>query len=149
MAPERQQVTAGKEQRESKPFNRRTAVAAGVFCGLALLVVAFQLALAAGAPWGRLTMGGVYPDQLPQAMRVAAFVQALLLLIFAIIVAMRARLVLPRWHRLSRKLVWLVVAYTIVGAVLNAITPSAGERALWLPVVVVLAICVVVVARTE
>jgi hypothetical protein len=34
-----------------------------------------------------------------------------------------------------------------VGAVLNAIMPSPPERALWLPVTLVLGICALVVAR--
>jgi multisubunit Na+/H+ antiporter MnhG subunit len=132
---------------ESEPFNRRAAIAARVFGGLVLLVVAFQLALAAGAPWGHLTMGGAFPGRLPATMRVAAVVQGLVLLLFGAIVAVRARLMLTRWHAASRKLVWVVIAYTVVGTVLNAITPSAWERALWLPVALVLGICAVVVAR--
>src|SRR6056297_1027025 len=35
-------------------------VAAWSFAVLAALVVAFQIALAAGAPWGRFTQGGVH-----------------------------------------------------------------------------------------
>ncbi|MDB4887018.1 MAG: hypothetical protein JWN79_2456, partial [Gemmatimonadetes bacterium] len=36
----------------------RASVAARIFLVLTAVVVAFQLALAAGAPWGDLTMGG-------------------------------------------------------------------------------------------
>ena len=35
-------------------------------------VVAFQLALAAGAPWGAYAMGGAFPGQFPSALRIAA-----------------------------------------------------------------------------
>jgi hypothetical protein len=45
--------------------------------------------------------------------------------------------------------VWAVVALLAVGALLNAITPSRWERALWLPVTLVQLACVVVVARGE
>ena len=123
--------------------------AARRFVTLALLVAAFQFALAAGVPWGSLTMGGAFPGRLPASMRLAAMVQALVLVLFGGIVGARARLFLPRWHTGSRKLVWVVVAYTVVGVVLNAITPSAGERAMWLPVTLVLGACAVVVARAE
>ena len=123
------------------------ALAARAFLALVAVVVAFQLALAAGAPWGALAMGGAFPGRLPPAMRAAAVVQALLLALVGAVVAARAGLALPRWRRASRRLVWVVVAYAIVGAVLNAITPSAPERALWLPVTIALGACALVVAR--
>ena len=56
--------------------------AAKTFVTLTLFVVLFQLALAAGAPWGELTMGGAFPGQLPPRMRVAAFASGLLLAAF-------------------------------------------------------------------
>jgi cytochrome bd-type quinol oxidase subunit 2 len=124
----------------------RTALAAKVFLALTCLVVAFQLALAAGAPWGELTMGGAVRGQLPPRMRASALGSAVLLACFGAIVAARAHLAFPRWRRTSRGLVWVVAAYSIVGVVLNALTPSPRERALWLPVAVVLAVCAVIVA---
>lgn len=127
----------------------RVALIAGrVFGALSLVAAAFQLALAAGAPWGHLTMGGAFPGRLPPAMRLAAIAQALVLLLFAAIVAARARLLFDRFHAVSRTLVWVVVVYTAVGALLNAITPSPWERVLWLPVLLVLCTCAVVTART-
>jgi hypothetical protein len=123
--------------------------AARLFGLLTLVVVLFQLALAAGAPWGALAMGGAFLGRLPPAMRVAAVAQALLLLLLAAIVAARAGLVLPRWRAASRKLVWGVAAFLLLGAVLNAITPSPWERLLWLPVVLLQLACAVVVARSE
>lgn len=109
-------------------------------------IIAFQLALAAGAPWGAYAMGGAYPGQFPPALRIAALLQAALLGGMAAVVLARARLILPRWLRLARWLVWGVVAFTAISLVLNLITPSAGERALWAPVAAVLLICSTVVA---
>jgi hypothetical protein len=125
------------------------AFAARLFGLLAFVVVLFQLALAAGAPWGALAMGGAFPGRLPAAMRIAAVAQALLLLLLAAIVAARAGLVLPRWRVASRKLIWGVAAFLLLGALLNAITPSPWERLLWLPVVLLQLGCAVVVARSE
>jgi hypothetical protein len=50
----------------------------------------------------------------------------------------RAGLILSAWSAASRWLVWLVVAFAAVGLVLNLITPSAGERAIWAPVALLL-----------
>ena len=141
-------MTSLRPHQQVPPPRRSSAVAAKVFLGLAAVVIVFQLALAAGAPWGHLTMGGVYPGQLPAALRAAALFQAALLAFFGVVIAVRARLVQPRWYNVSRYLVWLVIAYTVVGAVLNTITSSSWERILWLPVVLALGACAIIVVRT-
>ena len=47
-----------------------TTIAALVFAIAAIGVIAFQLALAFGAPWGRDAMGGALPGRMPPKMRV-------------------------------------------------------------------------------
>ncbi|MSP57207.1 MAG: hypothetical protein EXR69_16670, partial [Myxococcales bacterium] len=54
-------------------------VAAIAYALATALVVGFQVALALGAPWGELAMGGAFPGRFPPAMRVAAVVQGALL----------------------------------------------------------------------
>jgi hypothetical protein len=127
----------------------RPALTAKVFLALTCTVVVFQLALAAGAPWGELTMGGAFRGELPPRMRAVAFGSAVLLSGFGAIVAARAGLAFRRLHRLSRWLIWVVAAYAIVGVVLNAVTPSSHERALWLPVAIVLVVCTLIVACAD
>ena len=122
-------------------------VAALLYAVMAAGVVAFQIALAAGAPWGAYAMGGASPGQFPPALRIAALVQAALIVGMAAIVLSRAGLILAGWSRVSRWLVWAVVAVTAVSLVLNLITPSAGEQALWAPVLLLLLASSVVVAR--
>ena len=114
------------------------ALAARVFMGLTALVVLFQLALAAGAPWGRYAMGGAFPGVMPTPMRVAAVVQAIVLLAVGLVVLSRAGLVLPRWRRVSRWLTWIIVGLLGVSVVLNLITPSPMERLIWAPMAAVL-----------
>ncbi len=110
-------------------------------------VVAFQLALAAGAPWGEYALGGAFPGQIPPALRIAALVQAALLVGMATVVMVRAGLILSGWWRMSRWLIWMVVAFAAVSLVLNLITPSAGERAIWAPVALILLISSTVVVK--
>ncbi len=109
-------------------------VAAGVFCGLAAIVAAFQLALALGAPWGAYAMGGRFPGTYPPAMRVAAIVQMLQLVLMALAVLIRAGLILPAWRPRWGWLAWPVTLVLAVGVVLNLITPSPPERLIWTPV---------------
>jgi hypothetical protein len=101
---------------------------------VAAAVVAFQIALAFGAPWGSYAMGGAFPGRYPPAMRAAAVVQALLLALMAAVILSRAGVALPKWSRASRGLAWVIVAFGVVGLALNLLTPSTGERLVWAPV---------------
>lgn len=122
------------------------AGAAVVFAVATAGVIAFQVALAAGTPWGAYAMGGVFPGKLPPAMRAAAIVQAAVLALFAMIVLSRAELAFSQWMSVSTRLVWVVVAFSAAAVVLNVITPSRGERRIWAPVSLVMLVCSVVVA---
>jgi hypothetical protein len=105
-----------------------------------------HIALAAGAPCGGYAMGGALPGQFPLALRIAALGQAALIAGMAVIVMSRAGLIYAGWSGVSRWLVWFVVAVTPVRLMLNLITPSAGERALWAPVLSLLLASSTVVA---
>ena len=45
-----------------------TQVAAILYAIISFGIVVFQLALAAGAPWGAYAMGGAFPGQFPPAL---------------------------------------------------------------------------------
>ena len=124
-------------------------LAAWVFAGLTALVVLFQLALAAGAPWGAYAMGGAFPGVMPTPMRAAAVVQAAVLVGVALVVLSRAGVVLAGWRRTARWLAWVVVALLGVSLILNLITPSAMERLIWAPAVAVLLLCSLRVASSR
>ena len=121
-------------------------IAALIYTITSLAVIAFQIALAAGAPWGAFAMGGAFPGQFPPALRIAALVQAVLLIALAAVVLARAGVLLPGWSRVSRWLIWFVVAFAALSLVLNLITPSTGERAIWAPVAFLLLISSGIVA---
>jgi hypothetical protein len=124
-------------------------VAAFIYAIVSVGVIAFQIALALGAPLGAFAMGGAFPGQFPPALRIAALVQATLLGGMVFVVFARAGLILPSWSRVSRWLVWLVVAFAALSLVLNLITPSAGERAIWAPVAFLLLISSGIVAYKD
>ena len=121
-------------------------VAAIIFCVLTSVVVVFQLALAAGAPWGQVAMGGKYPGRFPRQLRIAAVVQALVLVGLGVVVLTRAGLIFPQWLSAATWLVWGVVAFSALALILNLITPSKWERILWAPVAAGMLLCSVIVA---
>ena len=113
-----------------------TALSALVFAVAAAGVIAFQIALALGAPWGAYAMGGAFPGRYPPPMRVAAIVQAVVIAFIAIAVLSAAGLVMPDLAIAFPWLIWVVVAFSALAVVLNAISRSAGERRIWVPVAV-------------
>jgi len=79
-------------------------------------------------------------------MRVAAVVQALIIVMLGAVVLARAGLVLPAWQSATAWAIWIVVAFSGLSFLLNAISPSAGERKVWVPVAVVMLVCSLFVA---
>jgi hypothetical protein len=112
--------------------------AAILFAVLAGVSAVFQVALAFGAPWGEFTLGGKYRGQLPRAARIIPIASAVLLVGFALIVLARAGLAFANMRAASDGLIWVVVGCCALGTIANSITPSPRERALWLPVLVLM-----------
>jgi hypothetical protein len=114
---------------------RLAAPAAWVFAGAAAAVVLFHLAVIGGAPWGHLTMGGRWEGSLPWPARVLSALSAGLVAAMAAVILGRAGLF--AW-RPGPAAMGLVLAVSALAVVANAATPSAAERALWLPVTIVM-----------
>lgn len=120
--------------------------AAVIYALATLVVVGFQLALAAGAPWGEYAMGGRITGRFPPPMRVAAVVQAVVLLILALVVLDKGGIVMLGWTAALPWLAWVPVVVSVLSAVMNAATRSRVERRLWLPVAIVMLLSSIVVA---
>lgn len=119
----------------SRPSAGRRAPRGGLAtAGLASGVAAFQIALAAGAPWGELAWGGQHAGTLPDRLRVASAVSAAVWIGAAAVATHRGT---------GRRVQGARAAYAVlcgVGTVLNAVSPSAPERWLWTPVAAGLAV---------
>jgi len=122
--------------------------AAVVFCIFTAIAVIFQLALALGAPWSEMAMGGKYSGRLPPRMRVAALVQSVLLVLVAIVVLTRAGIMFENLFDHSKTAIWFVVVLCTLSATMNILTPSKKERMLWAPVTLVLLACAFIVAMS-
>lgn len=104
-------------------------VLSAVFAVLALGPISVQIALAFGAPFGHLTMGGRWPGRLPRHARALAGVQAVTLVGMAAAILSVARGVWPVWVG------WPVLAILALSVDAHIVTPSRAERRLWLPVI--------------
>ena len=123
-----------------------SSIAAYVFVFLNSIVVLFQLALSAGAPWGGIAMGGRFPGIFPTPMRIAALVQAFILSFLSLSVAIRAKFILPDYYSISEVGIWVVVVVFSLSLIMNLATPSKWERRIWAPVVAILLACALFVA---
>ena len=121
-------------------------IAANLYLLLTAIVVLFQLALAAGAPWGHLAMGGKYPGRFPARIRFLSVFNAVVLLALGGVVAARAGVLLLGIRDLSAWAIWIVVVFGALSMVANLVTSSKPERALWGPVSIVMLICSLIVA---
>jgi hypothetical protein len=121
-------------------------IAALLFALATLVVIGFQVALAAGAPWGSYAMGGQRAGQAPPAMRAAALVQAALLALLAGIVLDAGGVLALGWTVAIPWLAWIPVIASLASAIANAATRSSVERRLWLPVAIVMLLSSIIVA---
>ena len=114
---------------------------------LMALVAVFQGALVLGVPWGAFTQGGGTAETLPTTGRVIAAVSLVVLAVMASAILARAgegpMASAPR--PVVTVLAWFTANYSVIGALLNLITPSSSERLIFGPTSVVIAVLVVVV----
>lgn len=106
------------------------------YAGLAACPVAMHIGNAAGASWGRFTVGGRFPGRLPPLWRGLALVQAALLLAMACAVLDRGGVIelsLSPWAFRG------ALGLTVLSLVANAASPSRPERLLWTPVLLAMA----------
>jgi len=104
-----------------------------LFTILTVIVILFQLCLAAGMPWGAASMGGKYPGKYPPKMRLVAGINALVLSAMMVLVWSRAGRLFPELQSIASVGIWVMVVFFGLGTVMNTITPSKIER-IWAPV---------------
>ena len=110
---------------------------ATLYAVICVAVIGFQVALIAGAPWGRITQGGQVDGPLPRRGRILAAISIFILAFMALSVLAAAGLVVdwPKWTA------WVALAVQALSALGNWITPSAPERRLWGPITTVMLLC--------
>ncbi len=108
---------------------------AHLYATACLAVIFFQIALILGTPLGAYTQGGQHPGKLPLKGRAMAALSIPVLMLQALAILSAAGfpgLDWPRWTG------WAALALSLVTTLLNWITPSQRERALWGPATLVM-----------
>lgn len=112
-----------------------TVQIAHLYALLCLGVVGFQFALIAGAPLGPWTQGGRHEGALPVSGRLLAALSVPVLVFMGLAIVSAAGLAGGFWPRWTG---WVALAVSGASCVLNWITPSARERAVWGPVTLIM-----------
>ncbi|WP_156157688.1 hypothetical protein [Demequina pelophila] len=120
-------------------------VAWATAAGLAVVAL-FQVALAAGAPWGDFAWSGRQPGRLPATLRVASAVSAPVLLGMAAVVLLRAGVWGEGDSTWVTVVAWVVAAMLTLSALGNLASRSPRERAVFGPLSLLIAIGAIVVA---
>ena len=119
-----------------------TVQIAHLYATAMLAIAFFQVALILGAPLGRYTQGGQQEGALPLSGRIIAAVSIPIVLFQGLAILSAAGfpgLGWPLWTG------WVAFAVTGVSTVLNWITPSKPECAVWGPIMLVLSAMALVV----
>ncbi|KQY84397.1 hypothetical protein ASD24_09860 [Paenibacillus sp. Root52] len=117
-----------------------------IFAMLIVVVILFQAALAAGVPWGEYAMGGKSPGKYPLFMRFICLFQIAILALIGVTVLSKSGLLLPAWSAIADTAIWFIVAYLVLGTIMNLMTRSVWERRIWTPVTLLLLITSLVIA---
>ena len=119
------------------------AIAVAVLFGLAV----FQILLMLGRPFGRFAWGGQH-DVLPTHLRLGSGISILLYAGFGVIIVAKATDSATAFGRSAIDYgIWGLTAYFVLGIFMNAISRSASERKVMVPVSLVLAIACLLLAR--
>jgi len=111
---------------------------------LAVLAM-FQLALVAGAPWGRLAWGGAHAV-LPKAKRIGSLLAVVIYAVIVVVAFSRLGALPLMPTQVAVVAMWIVFAYFVLGVVMNALSRSTSERRVMVPVTVVLAVLSLLIA---
>ncbi|MGD9140147.1 MAG: hypothetical protein PVJ42_01265 [bacterium] len=125
---------------------RKPAVIAAVV--LALLII-FQVLLAAGLPMGRAAWGGEH-RVLPANLRIGSLL-AIVILGFAVFVVLASAGLIATGSRSRavRVIAWIFAGYFCLNILMNLVSRSPPERYIMTPVATVVAVCFILVARSQ
>lgn len=121
------------------------STAAAVIAVLILMALSgLQVLVASGRPYGRLVWGGQHVV-LPSPLRVGSALSLVIYAGIAWVLLARAGLVPGRGGAVDLA-TWVVLAYFLLGIVMNGISRSRLERAVQTPTCLLLALCTLVIA---
>ncbi|MBW4033400.1 MAG: hypothetical protein HIU88_12190 [Acidobacteria bacterium] len=115
------------------------AIALIALLSVLTVLAVFQVALAAGAPLGRFAWGGTH-RVLPRKLRIGSAVSVAIYAVVAVVALDRGGWIDVVAEPISRVGMWILFAYFVLSIVPNLLSRSPRERAVMVPVSVLLAL---------
>lgn len=126
-----------------------STVAALLLCVILAGAGVFQAMLAAGKPWGEWAFGGQMKGVLPNRYRIASLVSIGIYLIQIAHYLSQANLIAsPFSANTATAINWILVGFFALGTLMNGISRSKKERALWTPILAISLLLSATVALT-
>lgn len=122
-------------------------IAATVALVLVGAQIVFQLALAAGKPWGEAAYGGTWPGVLPKGMRINSLVFALVIYpLIALYLLDAGEIAEIEWLPADDIVIWVLAVFFGLGTLANAASRSKIERKIWLVPTAIMFACALILA---
>ena len=115
------------------------AIALIALLSILTVLSVFQIALAAGAPLGRFAWGGTH-RVLPRKLRIGSAVSVAVYAVVAVVALDRVGWINIVADPISRVGMWILFGYFVLSIVPNLLSRSPRERAVMVPVSVLLAL---------
>lgn len=107
----------------------------------------FQIGLALGAPMGEFAFGGQNPGRLPVPYRIASGISVFVYLGIAGHYLAQIGVFEPLLEPSLNSVVnWVLSGFNSLGLIMNSISRSSKERKMWVPVLLLMLVCSVVIA---
>ena len=105
------------------------------------ILIAFHICLILGKPWGHLTMAGKFHRELPVKMKMFSGLSILILFSVALFVEIGSGNIVFGSQNLRQNFLISAIVFNFIQTILHIITPSKWERVLWLPIILIMLIC--------
>lgn len=119
--------------------------AAYIYIFLATIICFWQIALILGAPLGEYTMGGQEKGELSPKKKKLALISLILALFYIFNILSEAGLIFTNFKFVTNYTIWCVLFLNFLTLIGNTITKSKKERILWLPITLLMFICILII----
>lgn len=124
-------------------------LSAYIFCILLFCLALFQVLLISGMPFGNYAWGG-QNEILPIGLRIGSVTSLIIYAFFAAVVLQKANIYSSfRNTKIANVGIWVIFCYSCIGILANAASRSKHERMVMTPIVIIMTITSLIIARNK
>lgn len=116
-----------------------------IYIFFAIIICLWQIALILGAPLGEYTMGGQEKGELSPKKKKLAGISLILIIFYLFNILSQTNIMFQSFKFITDYTVWGVIFLNSLTVLGNSITKSKKEKALWLPIAIIMLICILII----